>query len=131
MKVNNIALVFVGGALGSLCRYLVGMMINYSFQLHSSLIFIPTLFVNLAGCFIIGMLTGKTDLSKKLNLLLVTGFCGGFTTFSTFSKESLLLIQEGHLILSLIYILGSVLFGTLLLWCGYSVTHQNKKTSQI
>ena len=128
MKIKNIVLVFVGGSLGSLCRYLVGLLVDYSFQLHASLTFIATLIVNLLGCFIIGMLTGKADLNKGINLFLVTGFCGGFTTFSTFSKESLLLIQENHQLLALSYIVGSILFGTILLWFGYWIMHKNKNS---
>lgn len=128
MNIKNIGLVFVGGSIGSVCRYMVGVLVEYWCHFQFSLIFIATIIVNLVGCFIIGLLTGKVDLSKQMNLLLVTGFCGGLTTFSAFSKESIIMIQENRLMLALTYVVCSVLFGTLLLWFGYFITHKNKKS---
>jgi len=91
----NVFLVMAGGGLGALCRYAVSVL---------SLRFIGpgfpwgTAVVNLVGCFLIGTAGGLMEramLPRSLWLLLVTGFLGGFTTFSTFSLESVLLFREG------------------------------------
>lgn len=125
MKIDKIALVFVGGAFGSICRHIVGLIVD---SFHLSFAFIATFIVNLLGCFIIGFLVGKINLSQRLNLLLVTGFCGGFTTFSTFSKESLLLIENGQLPLALCYIISSIVLGTILVWHGYTLSSKKKNS---
>ena len=121
---NKIFLVFIGGGIGSVFRHLIGVLLSSC----ETLVFpLATFIANLLGCFIIGLLVGKVNLSSKMNLLLVTGFCGGFTTFSTFSKESLLLIEQNHVILALTYILTSILIGTILVWIGYSITNTKNK----
>lgn len=125
MQISKISIVFIGGALGSVFRYLVSVLVG-SILSNISIIFLATLIVNLAGCFLIGLLIGNTNITKRLNLLLITGFCGGFTTFSSFSKESLIMIQYGELILALLYIVGSILFGTLFLWYGYIISSKKK-----
>lgn len=89
------ALVLVGGALGALCRYGAS---TLSTRLLGGGFPWGTLVVNMVGCFIIGIASGlmeRSALPKQLWPLAVTGFLGGFTTFSTFSLESLLLFREG------------------------------------
>lgn len=107
----NILAVGFGGALGAVCRYLLGQVIpklGNGFPL-------ATFAVNLLGCFAIGLVVGiagrNTDIDPRLILFLQTGICGGFTTFSTFSLESLTLIEEGRLAIGILYIVLSVLLG--------------------
>ena len=93
----NILLVFVGGGLGSLVRYGISLTIS-RLDIHFPL---ATLVSNVVACFIIGAITAavtKGNLTDAHRLLLATGFCGGFSTFSTFSNETLQLAQNGQLL---------------------------------
>lgn len=107
----NILAVGFGGALGAVCRYLLGQVIP---KLGSGFP-LATFAVNLLGCFAIGLVVGiagrNTDIDPRLILFLQTGICGGFTTFSTFSLESLTLIEEGRITIGILYIVLSVLLG--------------------
>lgn len=101
---------FIGGA----ARYLV------SLAMKSAGKGFPwgTLCVNLAGCFLIGLLWGRLSRSAGmdggLSLFLITGVCGGFTTFSTFSKEALMLWQSGNFWGFAGYVIVSVVLGIVL-----------------
>ena len=105
---------FVGGAL----RYLVSLGLKYTGGFPWA-----TFLVNLIGCLLIGLLWGLfsrfANASQQLVLFLSVGFCGGFTTFSTFSKESLQLIQSGNWGYLALYVTGSILLGILLVAAGY------------
>jgi len=107
--------VFLGGGIGSMLRY------------GASFIHIPhsTLVVNILGSFLIGLfysLSSRFGWSDSTRLLLTTGLCGGFTTFSTFSNESLELIKSGNYFYAISYILVSIIIGILAAWFGYYVT---------
>ena len=84
-----------------------------------------TLIVNLLGCFMIGLvlaLFGKYSSTNSLwCLMLTTGFCGGFTTFSAFANEGLQLMQNGHIGLFVFYLLASVGLGLLFVALGYAI----------
>ena len=101
----------VGGALGSGLRYLVAV------ALPGSPDGFPwaTFGVNLVGSFLLGVLSGiavKSDiLPRTMLLLLGTGVCGGFTTFSTFSMESIGLLEAGHMPMAIGYVAGSLVGG--------------------
>ena len=109
---------FVGGAL----RYLLSMGMK-----HACTQGFPwgTLLVNLVGCFVIGLLYGLfsrySSTSHPWCLLLTTGVCGGFTTFSTFANESLQMLQNGHWGSFLVYVAISVVAGIGLTGLGYWV----------
>ncbi|SDG69106.1 fluoride efflux transporter CrcB [Psychroflexus sediminis] len=113
-------LVFLGGGLGSLVRYWVSLLINQ--QLDSKLNLYGTFTVNMIGSLLIGLLMGwmlKSETSyPNLQLLVVVGFCGGFTTFSTFSAENLDLIKNKLYAEFLWYGLGSLLLGILAVFIG-------------
>lgn len=108
--IKQLILVGVGGSIGSIFRFLISR-IPFSQGPFPWATFI----VNIAGCFIIGLLIGLSFkysfLDENMRLLFVTGFCGGFTTFSTFSLENVLLYQSGNYLALVLYITLSVIFG--------------------
>lgn len=111
-----------GGFVGTCCRFLF----NRFFSLFTFTFPYATFIVNILGCFIFGLLFGLLNkngvVPPKLYSLLMVGFCGGFTTFSTFSFESYSLGINGYSFLSLFYILMSVLVGLFALWIGIVIT---------
>lgn len=107
----DILIVFIGGGLGSISRYLISQLVNTHFNTNFPL---GTFTVNIVGCFLIGVimaLSEKFNLSNAWVLLLSTGFCGGFTTFSTFSYENNLLLRSGDYLGLMAYTILSIL------WC--------------
>lgn len=106
----NFLFVAIGGALGSMLRYFLGLVIPKVAGFPW-----PTFAANVCGCFLIGLFSGmflKCDtLSPNLKLFLVTGFCGGFTTFSTFANENLALLQSGKIGMFAIYAISSFVVG--------------------
>ena len=117
---KNILLVGAGSFVGGALRYMVSLWLKYSGGFPWA-----TFAVNMLGCFLIGLLWGLfcrySNVSQQLLLLLSVGFCGGFTTFSTFSKESLQLIQSGNWMYLALYLLGSIVLGFLLVAIGYQI----------
>jgi len=110
---KTITLVGIGGAIGSILRYLASTLINT--KILSGFPW-GTLFINITGCFIIGVVYAfaeKNSISPEWRFFLATGICGGYTTFSTFSLESFSLLRDGHYFYATAYISSSVLLGTL------------------
>ncbi|MDO5576170.1 MAG: fluoride efflux transporter CrcB [Fibrobacter sp.] len=107
----NCFVVGIGGFLGSVCRYLIGLLPIY----ESTVFPIKTLFINILGAFAIGLIVFSAHESKfvdpKVILLLKVGVCGGFTTFSTFAEETFGLIQKGAFAVAFFYIFSSVFLG--------------------
>lgn len=118
--------VFIGGGTGSVLRWFLGMKLN---PLHHA-IPVGTLTANLAGAFIIGMglawFNRMTHIDPLWKLLVTTGFCGGLTTFSTFSAEVVFLLQDGRagwaLLNVAVNLLGSFAMTALAFWL-VSATH--------
>ena len=104
----NALFVFLGGGTGSVLRYLVGLWIG------STAFSWATLAVNAVGSLAIGLFGGwasRFGWGEAVRLSLTVGLCGGFTTFSTFSKESLALIESGSYGLFALYAAGSIVLG--------------------
>lgn len=120
---KNILLVAAGGSLGAVVRFVVNRLINTQHAGHFPL---GTFIVNIAGCFIIGLLYGLSvrniQLSEEMKLLLMTGFCGGFTTFSAFTVEGLMLLQENRFMVFLLYFTLSVVLGLTATFLGFQAT---------
>jgi CrcB protein len=121
---KNLLIIGSGGFLGSIARYLVSQM-NLSVSFHS--IPVGTLTVNIAGSFIIGFLTGIAEksmiLTPEWRLFLMAGMCGGFTTFSAFANENLMLIHNGQALTVLLYTGLSIFLGFLAVYLGYVTTN--------
>lgn len=105
----QILLVAAGGAVGSVCRYLVGL---GALRLLGSSFPWGTLTVNVVGCFGIGVLAelivARFGASADLRLLLITGFLGGFTTFSAFALDAVSLFERGTAFSSVVYLASSI-----------------------
>jgi fluoride exporter len=115
----DLLLVMLGGALGSLARYGVGLGVA---QIFGSTFPLGTLIINISGSFLLGILvslSGPMAISSGTRLFLATGLCGGFTTFSTFSVETLNLMEKGSYGLALVYLLGNLMGGILAAWVGF------------
>lgn len=112
---KEILLVGAGGFIGSILRYLFSALLSSTLILHP--INIGTLTVNVVGSFIIGLLLASTS-ATHWYFLAIVGFCGGFTTFSTFSLELFVLIKEGHYSHGLLYLTLSVCICVLFVWLG-------------
>lgn len=110
--IKNILIVGTGGALGSIARYLITCLFTH-LAICSEL---AILMVNIIGSFIIGLLIPAS--TNTLYLLMAVGFCGGFTTFSTFSAQAFQMLQSGQRLTSLIYILASVLISIAFVFIG-------------
>lgn len=120
---RTLLLIALGGGLGSVFRYLTMLFINR----HSQLFFPYATFVaNILGCFLIGLILGlleKNNITNPdLKFFLVTGFCGGYTTFSTFSNENVSLLQANQIGIAFLYIGLSIIFGLAATWGGLMVS---------
>lgn len=118
---KSIILVFIGGGLGSCVRFIISKYLN-----ANHLIPFGTFTVNFLGSLLVGLLLGwaiKTNsLNSPVNLLLVVGFCGGFTTFSSFSFENFSLLKSGDYMAFTIYFAGSLVFGLLAVFSGIFIS---------
>lgn len=120
---RDLLLVALGGAVGSALRYLVSLSIPLLFG--RSLIFTGTLVVNIAGCFLIGFLVQwlefKQFMDTGLRLLILVGFLGGFTTYSTFGLEGFELLGDS-LHNAMFYILLHLVLGIGGVWAGIKLS---------
>lgn len=121
--IKNILLAGLGGFAGTIGRYLC----QKWFSSHFSQAFpLGTFLVNVSGCFLIGLFWGLSFRSFQANenwkLFLMTGLCGGFTTFSAFTLEGIGLLKEQKLALFFSYTLGSILLGLAATYAGMKIS---------
>ena len=114
-------MVFLGGGIGSMCRYAFAILLHPWAKTYP----LGTLAANLVSCVLLGIFLGASEkqwMDTYWKLLLMTGFCGGFSTFSTFSAEQFTMLQEGHLQTMLIYLVISIIMGLFCITLGYKTS---------
>ena len=123
MAIKTILLVGFGGAIGSIARY-AGQ--KYFQQLLPYAFPFGTFMVNVIGCFLIGILYGIASrfgsFSAEFRMLMMTGFCGGFTTFSAFTLEGMQLLNQGRFVIFFLYFALSVGLGLMATFAGALIT---------
>jgi fluoride exporter len=121
--IKTLLLVGTGGFLGSVSRFMASRFMQNNFP---SAFPLGTFFVNITGCFLIGFIYGISERSSLLTsgwkLFLAVGFCGGFTTFSTFANENLALLRDGAFFYFFLYTGLSVFLGIAATFSGVLIT---------
>jgi CrcB protein len=118
----KLVLLFAAGGLGTLLRYGISSLV----QRHAGLSF-PwgTFAVNMIGCFLFGVawsvFESRLDVSRELRAVILVGFLGGFTTFSSFAFEGVGLLRDGAILPALGHLIGQNVTGLLLVWVGLAV----------
>ena len=117
---KDLLFVGLGGGAGSMLRYLTSRIVARF--AHAGWLFMGTFAANIIGCFLIGLLSGwmlaRYPENQTFRLLFIVGFCGGYTTFSTFAFENLRLLQSQQYLFFFSYLLVSVVAGLLAVWFG-------------
>ncbi len=124
LRPSALALVFIGGVIGTAMRYGIEIAIPQVIRGWP----IATFSINLLGAFVLGVLLENTarrgadaGVRQRIRLFAGTGFCGAFTTYSTFALEAVLLTRDGHLSTALVYGISTVFLGALAAWAGIVV----------
>lgn len=105
-----------GGALGAASRFLISKLPPVSHGLP-----LPTFLANLIGCFLMGLIAAKAEargMDPNVQIFLKTGFCGGLTTFSAFSAETVAMLEKGHVPAAMLYVAATVATGFIALYAG-------------
>jgi fluoride exporter len=120
---KTIVYIAIGGAFGSVLRFLTSILVAKFWNSHFPL---ATFLANCIGCFLMGLFMGylhKNHLADShLKWFLITGFCGGYTTFSAFGFENISLFQQQNSFLALIYIGLSIFGGLIAIWLGLFIS---------
>lgn len=117
----SIVYVFLGGGLGAVCRFGMARLIpatNHGFPW-------ATFITNVLSCVLLGYLLGLTlqkGMDSKYQLLLMTGFCGGFSTFSSYSAETYKLLEQQQYSMALLYVTFSIIVCLVSLWLGIKIS---------
>ncbi|OEK05697.1 fluoride efflux transporter CrcB [Roseivirga misakiensis] len=121
--IKNLIIVALGGGIGSALRYLIQEVLHKQIENFEPY---GTFVVNILGCLLLGLLAGFAEqeklLTPSMNLLLISGFCGGFTTFSTFAFQSHNLFLANKPIQAILYIGLSITIGLIAAYLGYKLT---------
>lgn len=118
---KDILLVGTGSAIGGISRFVLGKLISSTFIASFPY---STFLINIVGSFLIGVfiaLQGKQSITEMSMLFLTVGFCGGFTTFSSFSLENILLLKQGNVGIAMLYIASSIILGLAAVYLGMIV----------
>lgn len=125
LAVVMVLFIALGSAVGGAARFLVGTLIQGRFGAGLP---VGTLLVNISGAFLLGFIftfaLATPEVSPEMRALLTTGFCGGYTTFSTFSYETMVLLEGGEAARAAAYVLLSVLVALLGVWLGTVLGHR-------
>lgn len=120
---KTVLIIGAGGAIGSIFRYLTSLFVAKFWSGHFPL---ATFITNAIGCLLIGLFIGFLErqqlANSDLKWFLLTGFCGGYTTFSTFGHENFMLLQNHNSMISFAYIGLSILTGLAAIWFGLFVS---------
>jgi fluoride exporter len=120
----NLLVIAIGGAIGSAARYLLSSLV---LRVAGTLFPLGTFVVNVVGCLVFGAIAGVTtqrvQIAPALRLFLLTGVLGGFTTFSSYAFESVVLARDGQMLWAGINVAGQLVAGLAGLWVGYVVTY--------
>lgn len=126
----KIVMVMLGGFLGSICRFGLGEWLTTTNSFP-----IGTFIINILGCFVLGWLLTFAALKKNIpaNMVLLTGtgFIGSFTTFSTFSVETIYLVKSGHPLVAVLYIVASILIGLLFSFLGWKAASLKSRSGGV
>ncbi len=118
---QNVIAVFLGGGIGAVLRYMTGF---FAVRFLSVNLPVATFAVNIVGCFILGLLFAffidRPEINTPLKLALTAGFCGGLTTFSTFSLELFEMLKNAQYMQVFVYLILSLIIGLLAVWIGVS-----------
>ncbi len=121
---KGVLLAGIGGFIGSITRYVTTVFVHKIFPTNFPL---GTLIVNLVGCFLIGIILGLFEkgevLSPEMRLMLSVGFCGGLTTFSTFTNDTINLINDREVLFLMLYMGVSIFLGISLTLLGKTVVN--------
>ncbi len=121
---KTILFIGIGGFLGSISRYALHKLLTSYFQ---GVFPLGTLAANLIGCLLIGMIygiaTSQNYLSHEMRMLLAVGFCGSFTTFSTFANENLALLQSNQIMIMIAYTAISLIIGIFMVFVGIKIAN--------
>lgn len=125
----NFLLVMIGGFFGAISRFALGEWIHTENGFP-----LGTFLINLIGCFVLGWFLTYINQTKKFKseftLIIGTGFIGSFTTFSTFSVETINLFQQGLMFFGLTYVFATTIFGLLLAYLGRKLALSKKKVGE-
>lgn len=120
---KTIIYIAIGGAIGSVLRFFTTVLVSKFWSDHFPL---ATFIANFIGCFLIGLFMGflaKNQLEdSNLKWFLITGFCGGYTTFSTFGMENYNLLQNNNSLIAFAYIASSIILGLFAVWVGLTLS---------